>query len=56
MIYGSVCSGIEAATVAWHPFEWRPAKDGPRYRVIGNSMAVNVMRWIGERIESVEHL
>ncbi|MEM1189919.1 MAG: DNA cytosine methyltransferase [Pseudomonadota bacterium] len=25
MIYGSVCSGIEAATVAWHPFGWRPA-------------------------------
>jgi hypothetical protein len=20
MIYGSICSGIEAATVAWHPF------------------------------------
>ncbi|KWO62584.1 DNA (cytosine-5-)-methyltransferase [Burkholderia territorii] len=25
MIYGSVCSGIEAATVAWHPHGWRPA-------------------------------
>ncbi len=24
--------------------------DGPRYRAIGNSMAVNVMRWIGQRI------
>lgn len=24
MIYGSVCSGIEAATVAWHPLGWRP--------------------------------
>lgn len=24
--------------------------DGPRYRAIGNSMAVPVMRWIGERI------
>ena len=22
-IYGSVCSGIEAATVAWHPLGWR---------------------------------
>lgn len=21
--YGSVCSGIEAATVAWHPLNWR---------------------------------
>jgi DNA (cytosine-5)-methyltransferase 1 len=25
MRYGSVCSGIEAATVAWHPLGWRPA-------------------------------
>ena len=25
LIYGSVCSGIEAATVAWHPLGWRPA-------------------------------
>lgn len=32
----------------------RPAADGPRYRAIGNSMAVNVMRWLGRRIEMVE--
>lgn len=25
MIYGSVCSGIEAASVAWHPLGWRAA-------------------------------
>jgi DNA (cytosine-5)-methyltransferase 1 len=25
MIYGSVCSGIEAATMAWHPLGWKPA-------------------------------
>ena len=25
MIYGSVCSGIEAATVAWHPLDWQPS-------------------------------
>src|SRR5690242_16534421 len=24
MRYLSICSGIEAATVAWHPFGWRP--------------------------------
>ena len=24
MKYGSVCSGVEAATVAWHPFGWEP--------------------------------
>ncbi|EOF6019090.1 Dam family site-specific DNA-(adenine-N6)-methyltransferase [Salmonella enterica] len=27
--------------------------DGPRYKAIGNSMAVPVMRWIGERIAAV---
>jgi len=25
MIYGSICSGIEAATVAWEPLGWEPA-------------------------------
>lgn len=25
MRYGSVCSGIEAASVAWHPLGWVPA-------------------------------
>lgn len=28
--------------------------DGPRYKALGNSMAVPVMRWIGERIQMVE--
>jgi DNA (cytosine-5)-methyltransferase 1 len=32
----------------------KPAADGPRYRALGNSMAVPVMRWIGERIAMVE--
>jgi DNA (cytosine-5)-methyltransferase 1 len=30
--------------------------DGPRYKALGNSMAVPVMRWIGERIQQVEDL
>ncbi|HDZ8192205.1 TPA: phage N-6-adenine-methyltransferase [Enterobacter kobei] len=32
------------------PYEGKPADDAPRYKAIGNSMAVPVMRWIGERI------
>ena len=28
--------------------------DGPRYKALGNSMAVPVMRWIGSRIQMVE--
>lgn len=31
----------------------RPAKDGPRYKALGNSMAVPVMAWIGARIDAV---
>jgi DNA (cytosine-5)-methyltransferase 1 len=27
--------------------------DGPRYKALGNSMAVNVVTWIGERIQAV---
>jgi len=30
--------------------------DGPRYKALGNSMAVPVMRWIGERIQIVEEI
>jgi len=39
------------------PWRGKPADqcpDGPRYKALGNSMAVPVMRWIGERIQAVE--
>lgn len=36
------------------PYRNKPAADGPRYKTLGNSMAVPCMRWIGERIEMVE--
>ena len=39
------------------PYRGKPAEqcpDGPRYKALGNSMAVNVMEWIGERIQIVE--
>ncbi|MDW3683897.1 DNA (cytosine-5-)-methyltransferase [Cupriavidus sp. CV2] len=32
----------------------KPAADGPRYKSLGNSMAVNEMCWLGDRIASVE--
>ena len=43
----------------WTRIPWRgkPAEDcpdGPRYKACGNSMGVNVMRWIGRRIQEVE--
>ena len=37
-------------------YRGKPAADGPRYKALGNSMAVNCMRWIGRRIEMVERL
>jgi DNA (cytosine-5)-methyltransferase 1 len=39
------------------PYRGKPAEqcpDGPRYRALGNSMACNVMAWIGERIAAYE--
>lgn len=30
--------------------------DSPRYKALGNSMAVPVMRWIGERIDLVDEI
>ena len=38
------------------PVRGKPAADGPRYKALGNSMAVNVMRWIGTRIQMVSEL
>ena len=32
------------------------AKDGPRYSAIGNSMAVPVMRWLGQRIQLMDKI
>jgi len=32
------------------------AADGPRYKALGNSMAVPVMAWIGKRIQQVEEI
>lgn len=39
------------------PWRGKPAEqcpDGPRYKACGNSMAVNCMAWIGDRIAAVE--
>lgn len=41
------------------PWRKKPAEecpDGPRYKALGNSMAVPVMRWIGERIQMIEDM
>jgi DNA (cytosine-5)-methyltransferase 1 len=41
------------------PWRNKPAEDcpdGPRYKALGNSMAVPVMRWIGERIQTLTNI
>ena len=40
--------------IAWRNKLPEDCPDGPRYKAMGNSMAVPVMRWIGERIQMVE--
>ena len=39
--------------IPWKRKSAEDCPDGPRYRSLGNSMAVNVMRWIGERIRAM---
>ena len=36
------------------PYRGKTAADGPRYKALGNSMAVNAMRWLGRRIQMVD--
>jgi DNA (cytosine-5)-methyltransferase 1 len=52
---------IECERLQGFPDDWtlvphrgKAAADGPRYKAIGNSMAVPVVRWIGERIAAVD--
>lgn len=40
--------------IPWRGKPEEQCPDGPRYKACGNSMCVNVMRWIGLRIEKVE--
>lgn len=49
------CERLQGFPDEWTRIPWkgRPADecpDGPRYKAIGNSMAVPVMRWLGKRI------
>ena len=51
------CERLQGFPDGWTDIQWRGrehAPDGPRYKALGNSMAVPVMRWIGEGIQLVE--
>jgi DNA (cytosine-5)-methyltransferase 1 len=40
--------------IPWRKKGAEDCPDGPRYKALGNSMAVPVMRWIGERINLID--
>ena len=53
------CERLQAFPDDYTRISWRKkaagdCPDGPRYKALGNSMAVNCMEWIGERIAAVE--
>lgn len=53
------CERLQGFPDDWTLIPWRGKQaeecpDGPRYKALGNSMAVPVMRWIGMRIEEVD--
>jgi DNA (cytosine-5)-methyltransferase 1 len=41
--------------IAWKGKSEEDCPDAPRYKACGNSMAVNCMMWLGERIDAVEN-
>ena len=53
------CERLQGFPDGYTNIPWRgkpESPDGPRYKALGNSMAVPVMRWIGERINEVGKL
>lgn len=50
--YAVIVETVEGFTAI--PYRGKPAADGPRYKAIGNSIAVPCLRWIGERIQLCE--
>lgn len=51
------CERLQGFPDGWTDIPWKGKKhapDSPRYKALGNSMAVPVMRWIGEGIQLVE--
>ena len=53
------CERLQGFPDNYTNITWRKqpeSPDGPRYKALGNSMAVPVMKWIGQRIKQVEQL
>lgn len=51
------CERLQGFPDGWTDIEFKgkPASDAARYKALGNSMAVPVMLWIGERIERIDN-
>jgi DNA (cytosine-5)-methyltransferase 1 len=50
------CERLQGFPDRYTSIHWRKSEvtpDGPRYKALGNSMAVPVMAWIGKRIKEV---
>jgi len=53
------CERLQGFPDNYTNISWRKkpeSPDGPRYKALGNSMAVPVMQWLGERIAAVESI
>jgi DNA (cytosine-5)-methyltransferase 1 len=53
------CERLQGFPDGYTNIPWRKkpeSPDGPRYKALGNSMAVPVMAWIGKRIKQVDEL
>ena len=47
------CERLQGFSDGYTDIKWKgkQAPDGPRYKALGNSWAVPVVRWIGSRIQ-----
>jgi DNA (cytosine-5)-methyltransferase 1 len=53
------CERLQGFPDGYTDIPWRKSPespDGPRYKALGNSMAVPCMKWIGERIQQVSEI
>lgn len=50
------CERLQGLPDDWTlvPYRGKPAADAPRYKAVGNGMAMPVLRWIGQRIAMVD--
>jgi len=50
------CERLQGLPDDWTQVEYngKPMADGPRYRMMGNAVTVNVIEWIGRRIVAAE--